>query len=151
MHKMLYSHSSVGNTINYVYKLLTPEDKLFVPRNPVLIDNEAIRYVRTRGMSYIVVHDYRSHKYKRYHPVSGLYVSVASVNSSRGNGSTDYLIRQAIDDIELIDDLNGCLIAEIDNRNSYSIELFKRNGFVPIFENGNDIYYSYYLESKECL
>lgn len=145
---MLYDNSSVGNVINYVYNRLPAEDKIFVPNNPIYTDNEVVRYVRVKNLAYIVLHDYSDRKFLKDHPIKGMSVSVASIDTSRGNGDVDYLLKNAIEDMGLMYyDSSRCMVAEINKSNSHAIRLFERNGFSLAAENDGMIYYILYTRS----
>lgn len=145
---MLYDNSSVGNTINYIFNKLPAEDKLFVPSNPIYTDNDVVRYVRIKNLSYIVLHDYSDGRFTKYHPMNGMGISIASIETSRGKGDTDYLIKNAIADMrEIYDYGSRCLVAEIDKRNSHAIDLFERNEFSLAMEDDDKVYYICYTRS----
>lgn len=142
---MLYDNSSVGNTINYIYNKLPAEDKLFVPTNPIYTDNKAVRYVRVKNLSYLVLHDYSDKKYIDDHPFLGMNISIASIETSRGNGDTDYLLNNAVEDMgSMYDYGTRCMIAEIDKSNSHAIELFERNKFKLAADKEDTVYYIRY-------
>lgn len=145
---MLYANSSIETSINQTIRELPAEDKRFIDDKPLMRDNDLIRYVRVRNQAFIILHDYNGDKFIEDHRLGGLVVTIASVNSSRGNGDTDYLIKNAISDMRTMPDHNSrCLVAELHRDNVHAINLFRRNGFTPGLEDSEKIYYLCYTRS----
>ena len=145
---MIYANSSIETSINHTISELTDEDRRFIDDAPLMRDNDLIRYVRIRNQSFIILHDYNGDSYKGSHPLGGLVVTVASVNSSRGSGDTDYLIQNAVSDMRcMFDHSSRCLVAEVHKDNSHAIGLFERNGFTLGLEDSDKLYYLCYTRS----
>ena len=145
---MIYANSSIETSINHTIRELPDEDRRFIDDTPLMRDNDLIRYVRIRNQSFIILHDYNGDSYKGSHPLGGLVVTVASVNSSRGNGDTDYLIQNAVSDMRcMFDHSSRCLVAEVHKDNVHAINLFLRNEFTLGLEDSDKFYYHCYTRS----
>ena len=144
---MIYANSSIDTTSSYIFSKLSPVDRIYMKYNPLITDNNVLRYVRIKNDAFITLHDYYDDAYRDNHPFKGLVVNIAAIDSSRGNGDTDYLLKNAISDMRsMTDSHSDCIIAEIDPSNDHALNLFERNGFTPI---GSDdkIYYICYTRS----
>ena len=145
---MIYANSSIETSINHTIRELPDEDRRFIDDTPLMRDNDLIRYVRIRNQSFIILHDYNGDEFLENHPLGGLVVTIASANSSRGNGDTDYLLQNAVSDMRAMFDYSSrCLVAEIHKDNVHAIDLFGRNGFTPGLEDSDKIYYLCYTRS----
>lgn len=145
---MIYANSTIETTVNYICDKLPAEDKLFIDPRPLARDNDQLRYVRIRRHSFIALHNYYGDKFLKDHPLGGLVVTIAAINGSRGNGDTDYLLKNAIADMrDMIDYESRCLVAEIHKNNEHAKDLFERNGFARTLEDDKKIYYLCYTRS----
>ena len=130
---MIYHHSSLDTIIGYIYRNLPAERKLFVP-NPKN-DKQYARYTRICNLAYVIVHDYRHYDVYDNHPVDGLIVNIASVEPSTSDGSVDTLLDNLIKDID-----NRILVAEVNENDTYSKNLFTKHGFELDREIDDTIY-----------
>lgn len=143
MQKMLYANSSISTAVDHVLQNLTPEEQLYLPYNPLVRDNDVIRYVRIKRLAFITMHDFKDKKYKEKHPIEGLVVTIAGLESSKKAGDLDFLIKHAISDARMMEDESSkFLVAEINKSDKEKQELFSRNGFKLIAENEETFFYS---------
>ena len=128
--------------ISYIYDSIPAERKLFTS-NPKL-DKKYARYVRICNLSYIITYDYRYFDVYNKHPVDGLIVSLGAIEPSMSDGSTDKLIDNLINDIG-----NKVLVAEINEKDTYSKHLFENHGFKLDRVSEDTLYYVH--DSEEII
>ena len=122
--------------IGYIYRNLPADRQLFV-LNPKL-DKNYIRYTRIRNLAYIIIYDYRYQDVYDRHPVDGLIVTLGSIEPSTSDGSVDILIDNAKKDID-----RRTLVAEINEKDTYSKNLFEKHDFKLDRELNGTLYYVY--------
>lgn len=139
---MIYANSSISTAINYIYKNLPAEQLLFINKNPLIKDNNALRYVRIKNSSFLTMHDYYDLKYRKLHPVKGLVITVAGLDYSDRNNDIDYLINNAVLDARAMEDENSrYLVAEVNALDEYRRNLFINHNFKLSSDLNNVLYY----------
>ena len=121
--------------IGYIYRNLPAERKLFVS-NPKHNQKYA-RYTRICNLAYLIAYDYRRRD-KLNHPVDGLIVTIGSIEPSTSDGSVDKLINNMIKDFD-----KRTLVAEVNEKDTYSKNLFINHGFRLDREVENNLYLVY--------
>lgn len=125
--------------IREIHDSLSKDEKRFLGN---MLVSKYTKYVNVINNSYITMDDYGD-DYKKEHPYKGLIISIASSSADRGKGISDKLVKQAIKESG-----NTRLIAEIDQDNHNSQNLFKRNGFLKIDSIDGIDFYAYDKEIK---
>lgn len=141
---MIYANnSSISTAINYIYNNLSANQLMFIDRNPLITDNDALRYVRIKNSSFLTMHDYYYDlKYRKSHPAKGLVVTIAGLDYADKDSDINYLLNNAVLDARSMDDENSrYLVAEINVLDTYKRDLFIEHNFKLSFDRNDTSYY----------
>lgn len=139
---MIYNESGIELPKDYkkyedIYNSLSDAEKKEYGYG-VGIDKHTI-YTERINNTYIIVDDYTDeNRNDKWHPYSGIYISIAASKDDRGKGYTDKLIKSVKDKYP-----GARLLAIIYSKNDHSINLFKRNDFKFKSKIGEYDYYVY--------
>lgn len=139
---MVYNESGVQLPTDYnkyedIYNSLSDDEKKEYGYG-VGIDKHTV-YTKRIENTYVILDDYTDeNKNDKYHPYSGMYISIAASKCDRGKGYTDNLISSVKHKYP-----NYRIVAIIHSKNKHSINLFKRNDFKFKIKIGEFDYYVY--------